>query len=476
MKKYLFLLLCLLSFAFIHAQQSFTFDVEKLQPPEKNLPAESKETVLKKLLLKDAGINAGNSSSASITVDSVIVASYKASGSLVNYGYHSFFDGMYKAYAEHRPFILSPDIIWLLISQGFAQHVNSNAEALRSHFVKHDGKITLIVQNDKILLDDANSPWEEVFPEFTKKIAEYTGEELINTLTSNFSTTTPVSQIASQITIMDAMKQYFEYVVLVVGCGIPQITIEGTPADWKKLYQKTEALEKYDLGWWTKEIKPLLQEFINASEKKVNAAFWRNMFKYHENGLPYKSKSIDGWVIKFFPYGKNGKRNNLDSLFGSSNLPDEICKVDLLHVYINPKTGATIQTPLELCAGFMGLKQDDRNFTLKPEIGWYVKRKDSINPLVLQGLKEQNRTGTISIRANQIPNEILAIPVIKNLEVYFVGDIRIPQQMAKQKIETMILRGNITDAEAKKIRDMFPDTKVIINNGIAIITDKAELR
>lgn len=36
-----------------------------------------------------------------------------------------------KAYAEHRPLVLSPDMIWLDICQVFSHYVNENAESLR---------------------------------------------------------------------------------------------------------------------------------------------------------------------------------------------------------------------------------------------------------------------------------------------------------------------------------------------------------
>ena len=250
---------------------------------------------------------------------------------------------------------------------------------------------------------------------------------------------------------------------MVLGCGIPKITIEGTAADWQKLYTKVEALEKYDLAWWTNEITPLLKEFIHAANKKVNPDFWRNMFKYHEKGSGiYKSTAIDGWMIKFFPYNKQGQRNNLDSLTGSANLPDEICKVDVLHQFID-EAGNITQTPLEFCAGFIGLKQDGANFTLKPEIGWFVKRKDSLNALIVQELEEKNKSGNIHIRVNEIPAELLGLPAISNLYVEFTGDILIPEQMKKLSIATLVLSGKTSDEKAQRITAMFPNTTVIIN-------------
>jgi hypothetical protein len=40
------------------------------------------------------------------------------------------------AFYEHRPITLSPDVVWFTIAQGFATHVDLNAEALRAR-VRH---------------------------------------------------------------------------------------------------------------------------------------------------------------------------------------------------------------------------------------------------------------------------------------------------------------------------------------------------
>lgn len=76
---------------------------------------------------------------------------------------------MYQAYADHRPFVLSPDIIWLLISQGFAQHINANQETMRHYFADFSGKLSLIVSADK-KPDDPALAWEGIFSKFTGQI------------------------------------------------------------------------------------------------------------------------------------------------------------------------------------------------------------------------------------------------------------------------------------------------------------------
>ena len=60
-------------------------------------------------------------------------------------GMSSILQGFYSSYENHLPLRLTPDIIWILIVQGFSHHVNFNAEELREKFVNFEKKKTLEV-------------------------------------------------------------------------------------------------------------------------------------------------------------------------------------------------------------------------------------------------------------------------------------------------------------------------------------------
>ena len=51
-----------------------------------------------------------------------------------------FLATVHAAYSEYYPLVLTPDVIWMCIAQGFAKHVNCNAEKLRHLFVQHKDK------------------------------------------------------------------------------------------------------------------------------------------------------------------------------------------------------------------------------------------------------------------------------------------------------------------------------------------------
>ena len=50
---------------------------------------------------------------------------------LADVSYHPVVAAVHRAFMEHRPLCLSPDMIWLMIIQGVANHINAHAEELR---------------------------------------------------------------------------------------------------------------------------------------------------------------------------------------------------------------------------------------------------------------------------------------------------------------------------------------------------------
>lgn len=463
MKNLLFYLLILCCIP-ICAQNGMTFKVEELSKPERLLPLESHENIYRFLMLSDIDSPPDIKEKDIRKPPFNVIAKSEAPDSLVSYRYNSFFQGMFQAYSDHRPFVLSPDMIWLLISQGFAQHINANKELLRSLLVDFSGKLSLVISADK-KLDDPSLAWEEVFPQFTEQISKHVSNQLVETLTCNFSTTTSLEKVASEITIMEATKSYFEFVMIYAACGIPEITLEGTPEDWEKILNKTKALKEYKLEWWISELEPLLSEFVKASKGKVNQEFWRNMFKYHqpkECGAPV---TIDGWIIKFFPYSKEGKRNDLRKIVGRDKLPNEIVKVDLK--YLEAYNDTVIEIPLELWSGFIGLTQNNDNFALRPQIGWMVKKKNAQSTTLINRLRADAQTEGLGrgifIRVKEFPPVLLELEEIKDLEISFVDEINIPDEISKVKIKKLRLSGLISREDKERIKRLLPNTDVIIN-------------
>ena len=288
---------------------------------------------------------------------------------LIYSGLHPFIQALHNSYAYHQNFTITPDMIWLLIAQGFSTHINQNPEKLRKYFVDFNGKKALHIRRDKFSKGSIKNDWTTVFPEFTEQIGEYTGKELLNTTLLNFSTTTSAEKIAFEITLMEAMNNYFIYVVH-TRCGIPNIILKGKTSDWELILEKTKELSKYELNWWVDDLIPILEQFINASKNQIDLEFWNNIYKNRKigSGSPY----ITGWITKFFPYLKDRSEKLIKSTdytdkITTKSFTSGIAKADFYWDY----NGAIFQ--MEFLAGFVGYRFDKSQKGFIPEIGWVVR-------------------------------------------------------------------------------------------------------
>lgn len=202
------------------------------------------------------------------------------------------------AFYEHRPLALSPDAVWFTIAQGFATHVNRNAEALRDRFVRHQGKLKLIVSRPDFVLGTLN-PWPEAFAAFSEQIASHVGK-LRDLVVADFSTTGPLERAASEVVLMDAFQAYFQYEMM-IGCGIPAITLLGTPDDWRSIRRRAQMLSEYGLEHWTDALLPVLDKIVATAEGKDDPTFWQSFFHYESGSMP---DSLTGWIHVLFPYLK----------------------------------------------------------------------------------------------------------------------------------------------------------------------------
>ncbi|WP_158544276.1 DUF4419 domain-containing protein [Pedobacter miscanthi] len=442
MKKNILLLILIFISTKTFCQNATIVEIETLSKPAKLIKVVPSNEILK-VLTADVEKNVEN-----------------LPDSLVSYGEHPFLTGILNSYIDHRPFVISPDIFWLLISQGFARHITQNAEELRSKMVNFEGRKTLAVISDNIQIGNPKSDWASIFPQFNEQVNDYTGKKLVKVLTSDFSTTTPTSKIVSQVTIMETVKSYFEFKVFFIGCGIPRVTIEGTIQDWKKLLEKTKYLSQYKLEWWTNELIPIIEEIIAAKKGKVNKDFWMNMVKYHTEKKYGTITSIDGWIVKFFPYTKEGNKTGLKPITNVNNLASEIVKVpfvlqdDVNHTYNN----------MEIWAGFIGLSQNNKDFTMKPEMSWAIINKNST---LSETAAFDNKTKADDLSMSnitEIPKALFRLKSIGTLRIKFTKNIVIPDELSKIDIRRLELTGAITETEKQRVIKLFPNNWLIIND------------
>ena len=383
-----------------------------------------------------------------------------------------FYNCMVEAYAGHYSVILSPDAIWTLISQGFCHHISLNTEKLKDKIVNHEGKMEISVISEY----DLYSPlmdWDTLLNGFDIQIAENTKGNIADIMRADFSTTGNTERITSQVTLMSAVKSYFDFAAIHTICGIPTITIEGTPDDWRKIIKKVESLRDYDLGWWVDDLKPILQEFVNASEGNVNKDFWQNIVKKDrpesmKNGAGCGVKDatkFDGWFLKFMPFDKDGRTPDA-VVYGRNDMLPSVVSAPFTYI-VKDATGNIIsKTPMEIMSGFVGIDVNENTYTMRPHIGWMVSEKNN------KGIAEKIQNSMGIIRVDRIPEELKEIEHLEDLTLEFTNDIVIPEWMDTVKIDYLTLKGNITPELVENLKKRFYDREVNVHETNVTISVK----
>ena len=437
------------------------FEVDKdLPAPKEALPKYDDKEIARRLV---------NISAVPENLHRVVKTSFE--GQRLSYiGDDNFYKCLVQAYADHHPLVLSPDMVWLIISQGFSRYVNAHAEEMRDLLVFHEGKMDLVVNSNNDVLS-LSGDWKRLLNDFSACIANNTKGELADLMTADFTTTGITERVASQISLMDAVKKYFNYANIVAGCGIPSITLKGSPDDWQKVLDKTLSLKKYHLEKWVSDLEPILKEFVKASKGHANKKFWRNIVKKvrvdqlkKDGGVcapPKHTTYLDGWFLKFFP---NALGETSDSVMWTTNMPQEMVRVSFLHIYVDIATREPIDTiPMQLWAGFVGVEEDDRTRALTPKIGWLARIADEESD-ELARLKEKNEFMTLYFymhKDQKVPHVLSKMDHIRSLNLDFGGNpVVIPEWMDNILIDKLQITGQFTDDEEAQLRQRFPKAEL----------------
>jgi len=310
------------------------------------------------------------------------------------------------AYKQHYPLVLSPDMIWLTVLQGVAQHINNNADVLRGKLVYHQTRIELVVNTNLEQLPRDDKEMQALAEQFVVQISRHIQPDKRFLLETAFSTTGDVERIVESIVLMDAFQPYFDYVFRII-CGIPEIVLEGSPQDWQLLEQKVQALHNCDLGlaWWTKHLLPLCAQFVSASDGDVNQRHWQDICKIKEK---YGADDLNGWLLKFIPYVRKEKNEKpihrnpvLDLTVFDSGKPESRFKITGCTSNMLP-TGVSAAPVTCICehdnsthsyqfvGGFFGVFQSRKDLSLRPLVGWSITEGSRIDSLIKRLHLEQN--------------------------------------------------------------------------------------
>lgn len=358
-----------------------TFAVDEVTPPESLLGHHISGYNLAMGITRDYSV-----SFISDWQPEIIANSFADVDNLCDIGEDVVFQMLLTAWCQHRPVVLSPDVIWLIICQQFSYQVNLHPERFRQRLVEHEGKKDLVIETDTPISEI--SDWESVIFSFVTEISNNTKNDIATTLIADFSTTGTDERIASAVTLMDVVKQYFDYIMIYGVCGIPSITLTGTPEDWQIVLMKTKELGKIGMRWWTSGLEPILEEFVKAAEGNPDYWFWKDIVKKSRprkiqgptcSRRPVRQTKFDGWFLKFFPYDNNGRTPKKVTI--TQTMLPETVSVPLKYQVVTSNGVLLSEIPMELVAGVVGVLEDPETYTMTPKIGWFLRSARSLEDI-----------------------------------------------------------------------------------------------
>jgi hypothetical protein len=244
-------------------------------------------------------------------------------------------------------------------------------------------------------------------------------------------------------------------------CGIPHIKLEGTPEDWQQVLAKTKLLEPFGLKVWTDRLTPILEQFIKAAKGKPEKIFWQSIVRQMRvdelrgNGcIAGEWTDLDGWFLAFFP-DKEG--NTKTSVKYTESMPSELVHVGFKFVQVDPASGETVTTPMELTAGFVGAEVDEKTKTMRPKLGWMVSLADSDDE---QLEKMQQQANYLWLNISMVPEVLSRVQGIRNLTLDFAGEVVLPAWMDSMTIQQFTVRGRMTDEQKEELKRRFPKIRL----------------
>lgn len=251
--------------------------------------------------------------------------------------------------------------------------------------------------------------------------------DLYQLMLCDFSTTSPVIRTASQVVMMDAFQQYFDYELSCI-CGIPSITVKGSVDDWVRIRGRVDVMATFHLDWWTDRLKSICDGFIATAQGTPSQQFWKHIYNPKEM---YGGDLITGWVADLFPYlthpitNAPTIRNPIlatprEKLTEKDGLSSAVIPTGLSRAPFTLKSASTeASKELELIAGFLGVRQQADGGQLEPEIGWAVVEPDAftqvLNKFARAGARDATSKPLVIDRQDLRLKDLLSVGIPKEM-------------------------------------------------------------
>lgn len=218
---------------------------------------------------------------------------------------NGFVDGVVQAYNQHHKLVLRPDDVWLAIAVQFGFFVNGAAETLRNTIVNHTGQKELVVKADGTI---ETAPYADLLAEnMVQELRENVKDPaLCDWILPAFSTTTVNDRIVGSVVLMATLKSYFSY-KMVLRCGIPEVTLQGTPEDWEIIHHRIGRLRSFGTfcNEWADMLDVITMNLVRTARGDIPVEFWQRICHHHQGGSG--PTYLSGWLTAFCVFTRAGK-------------------------------------------------------------------------------------------------------------------------------------------------------------------------
>lgn len=378
-------------------------------------------------------------------------------------GQDTLYKCIIRCFAEHRPLVLTPDVIWLVICQTLANHIYANAELYRRQIVDHNDKLLIDVETP-YAIHDSRCDWGAILDTFYSKIDENTNNGIAAKLVADFTTTGINERVSSIATLMHGVESYFKYQITHIICGIPYITLKGSADDWQRLSRKASVLKEFGLIHWYNWIEPILKEFVRAANGKPHKTFWKNIVQSGRMRFPDRGGCIpnfhyiNGWCVALFDHRDyDTDEPAYEKCYKDTSMKSEITRVSFKYRELSPDFVKV--TPMELCSGIIGVEEDEQTYALTPRIGWFVRCSHE-HEETLNRLQEANRDCGIYLEIDEVPEILNELDDFSTLTLRFSGEIKLPDWLFKKSINQLVLTGKINEEYSRVIKSHFENVDI----------------
>jgi len=233
-------------------------------------------------------------------------------------GDSGLFGTIFEVWKNHWDLRTSPDDWWSVLITRIAKRIDDKAA--------HKDVAKLFVPNQEVKKELTVSVvardgiysqvYEELFAGFSLAIQKNIAVPgYCEAATADFSTSSAVNRIGSQIALMQSFSKYFDYTMLVAGCGIHALEMRGDALDWERLSTKLSVLR--ELLAPVESVLNLSKLFDFSAEVFANLArtyrgdsamndWWADVLiqgaetRYGPSGIgTYEVVNYNGWLVEF---------------------------------------------------------------------------------------------------------------------------------------------------------------------------------